>query len=293
LRALVADDVSPSSLFIETEFYQDWLKPAHEAESATGIKLAHDENWMAMLASHYGGGTAKRYNRELPYVLGSNALKIRRALDLNRITRSAAVKQLASNVLYSFATPAFVLNADARILSMNAAAEKELVSGRSFRLSAQRRLVHADERISRRIAETAAQIAANRGPLSDGCDIDISRSTRFAVSIFSFMPPLSGQLLMSGNSLGHLALVLLRHQDRLLSADDWGPYSLTPAERRLANCIATGASLRDSANQIGITYETARNQLKSIFAKTRTRRQAELVALRARMSGKQLSNSDN
>src|SRR5690242_9698143 len=75
LRTLIADEVSPSSQFIETEFYQDWLKPTCEAESASGIKLAHDDSWMAMLATHYGSRTAKRYNRELPFVLANNALK--------------------------------------------------------------------------------------------------------------------------------------------------------------------------------------------------------------------------
>jgi DNA-binding CsgD family transcriptional regulator len=292
LRALAADEVAPSSLFMETEFYQDWLKPVHEAESAVGIKLAHDESWMAMLASHYGGGTVKRYNRELPFVLSNNALKIRRALELNRIARSAAVKQLASNFLHSFLTPAFALNAQGRILSMNAAAEKELVCGKSFRIGAQQRLLHVDEHVSQRIVATAAQIAANRGPLSGGCDFEISRPASLSVSVFAFVPRLSDQLFIPGNSLGRFALLLFRQPDRLLSLDDWGPFSLTPAERRLANHIAAGTSLRDSANQTGITYQTARNQLKSIFAKTRTHRQSELVALRARMSGKRISSSD-
>ena len=60
-------------------------------------------------------------------------------------------------------------------------------------------------------------------------------------------------------------------------------FGLTAAEARLAILIATGASLETVADEIGIAHETARNQLKAIFAKTDTHRQAELVALLARL----------
>jgi len=56
-------------------------------------------------------------------------------------------------------------------------------------------------------------------------------------------------------------------------------FGLTAAEARLASRIAAGAALDDIAVQLGISRETARNQLKAVFAKTETHRQAELVAL--------------
>jgi DNA-binding CsgD family transcriptional regulator len=54
-------------------------------------------------------------------------------------------------------------------------------------------------------------------------------------------------------------------------------FGLTPAEARLALLLVTGETLRSAAVKLSITYETARSQLKSIFNKTRTHRQAELV----------------
>jgi DNA-binding CsgD family transcriptional regulator len=58
-------------------------------------------------------------------------------------------------------------------------------------------------------------------------------------------------------------------------------YKLTPAEARLAAFMAGGARLVDAAAELGIAKETARTQLRAIFAKTRTGRQAALVALMA------------
>jgi DNA-binding CsgD family transcriptional regulator len=51
------------------------------------------------------------------------------------------------------------------------------------------------------------------------------------------------------------------------------------AEARLAALISTGISPKTVAEQLGIAKETARTQLKAVFAKTSTHRQSELVAL--------------
>jgi DNA-binding CsgD family transcriptional regulator/PAS domain-containing protein len=56
-------------------------------------------------------------------------------------------------------------------------------------------------------------------------------------------------------------------------------YGLTPAEARLACEMLGGSSLQDAADKFEVAIGTARNQLKQIFAKTDTRRQAELVRL--------------
>jgi DNA-binding CsgD family transcriptional regulator len=61
-------------------------------------------------------------------------------------------------------------------------------------------------------------------------------------------------------------------------------FELTPAEARLAVQIAAGRTLSDIAQLSRISISTARTQLSSVFAKTHTARQAELVALLARVS---------
>ena len=54
-------------------------------------------------------------------------------------------------------------------------------------------------------------------------------------------------------------------------------FGLTPAEVRLVLRLVAGDSLRSAAKALGIQYETVRTHLKSVFQKTGTRRQAELV----------------
>ena len=58
-----------------------------------------------------------------------------------------------------------------------------------------------------------------------------------------------------------------------------GLFDLTPSEARVAKALAGGAEIDTVAATFGVTPATIRSQLKSIFAKTGTRRQADLVAI--------------
>jgi DNA-binding CsgD family transcriptional regulator len=58
-----------------------------------------------------------------------------------------------------------------------------------------------------------------------------------------------------------------------------GLFDLTPAEGKVARELARGKSVEDIATLHGVTVETVRTHVKSIFAKTGSNRQPELVAL--------------
>jgi DNA-binding CsgD family transcriptional regulator len=60
-------------------------------------------------------------------------------------------------------------------------------------------------------------------------------------------------------------------------------FGLTVAEAKLAAKLASGVGIDGAAAALGVSRETARTQLKAVFAKTNTRRQAELAALVARL----------
>jgi DNA-binding CsgD family transcriptional regulator len=56
-------------------------------------------------------------------------------------------------------------------------------------------------------------------------------------------------------------------------------YDLTPAESRIASLLVAGATPDEVATQTKVKITTIRSQLSSLYSKTRTRRQAELVRL--------------
>jgi DNA-binding CsgD family transcriptional regulator len=59
---------------------------------------------------------------------------------------------------------------------------------------------------------------------------------------------------------------------------------LTRAEARLALTLGQGTALRSAADELGVSYQTARTQLRDIFSKTGIHRQAELVRLIANLA---------
>lgn len=54
-------------------------------------------------------------------------------------------------------------------------------------------------------------------------------------------------------------------------------FKLTPAQARLATLLHNGASVKQAAEQLGITEGSARQYLRRIFAKTGTNRQIDLI----------------
>jgi DNA-binding CsgD family transcriptional regulator len=62
-------------------------------------------------------------------------------------------------------------------------------------------------------------------------------------------------------------------------------YGLTIAEAHLTTVLLEGHSLREAAELCGVTQNTAKTQLKSVFAKTQVRRQGELIKLLLTSSG--------
>lgn len=61
-------------------------------------------------------------------------------------------------------------------------------------------------------------------------------------------------------------------------------FDLTPAEAKVAIEICSGKTLSEVASSAKLSNATLRTQLSSVFSKTQTRRQSELVALLARVA---------
>lgn len=76
----------------------------------------------------------------------------------------------------------------------------------------------------------------------------------------------------------HCALIAARPEAGEEALDIFrNALGLTPAEARLAARLRFGMSLKEASEELGISVNTARNQLKSVFDKLGVNRQADLV----------------
>ena len=79
------------------------------------------------------------------------------------------------------------------------------------------------------------------------------------------------------------AVMLVTRAEQRIPKDTWLQtlYGLTKAESKLAVLIAAGMDGPEAAGKLGLTAETVRTRLKTVFIKTNTRRQSDLARLLA------------
>jgi DNA-binding CsgD family transcriptional regulator len=194
----------------------------------------------------------------------------------------AATSRLA-DAMGATGQPAALIGRDGRVVHMNARFELLLRDGlyvRAGRLGswnpdAQRRLSAAVERAIRHDGTLREPFTAVVLPRRDG------------------LRPLVAQVVPVvglAHDILHLVAAIVTLTD--LEASEAPPaaalleqaFGLTPAEARLAARISGGDTLPDISRAENVSRETLRSRLKTIFEKTGTGRQAELVLLLSKLT---------
>lgn len=259
-----------------TEFYTDFLKPSGRVARGTGIKLFAGSNRLALLTTNYSEAASSHYDELFSDILRVIGPRIQAALHLARVTQTSTTLMTTKTLIDLIAGAAFVVDAELTLLTAN---EQGLawLEGMGRRARSLTGLPFAAD-LSRAVSRTL------RGPPgSAGADLLVRTDTGsdrlscIRLTDTAHALPKLGPLLAADSS----CLVVVRAQDDV-TPDMAERYALTKAEARIARHLARGESLIQTADAIGISHETARTHLKSIFAKTDTKRQAELVLLLAK-----------
>lgn len=171
------------------------------------------------------------------------------------------------------------LDAAGRVLAVSPAAEKMLGQALRLRNGA---LEVADPALGRRLA-ALIEAAVRHPQQADGMPPPLGLSAGAGRTLHVDALPLPRDVTPPRRIVALLSLRETGDGARSLAETLRQRFALTPAETRLALALAGGGCLRAAAERNGVRVSTARVQLKSIFWKTETHRQAELVALLARL----------
>jgi DNA-binding CsgD family transcriptional regulator len=193
----------------------------------------------------------------------------------------AVAGQEARELLDLFPVGVILLSPTSRVIAANRGAQRILAERDGLSLQEQR-LLAAYPRETRELHALVRAAAANgAGELADG------RSAK-PLSRPSGRRPLQTLIARLGANggpvAGHpsaIALFVADPEERVeIPADRLRRlYGLTSSEARIASCVAAGLRPEDVAQELGVQTNTVRMHLKRVFAKTRTRRQSELVGL--------------
>jgi len=101
-------------------------------------------------------------------------------------------------------------------------------------------------------------------------------------SVYAFYTLLSPQREVGAYGLRPVVMLIFYHPASAPAIDAsllYAVFGLTPAEARIATLLADGLSLKEIARVQGTQHDTVRKQLRSIYQKTSTNRQPELIRL--------------
>jgi DNA-binding CsgD family transcriptional regulator len=206
-----------------------------------------------------------------------------------RLTETATLSTSAGRVVLSHVTnalgfikrPAIALDRFGSVLDVNAVAEAILGSGDIS--IAGKSLVLSDKR-----AQAAFNALLDR--LRTATDLDALGVAPIVIRREGRLPVVMRVLSVDGAArspfLGARAILIFSGFDdgeAEQSAMLRQAFQLTASEARLALCLAAGKSLEETALDMAIVLETVRSHLKSVFRKTGTHRQGELIALISRL----------
>jgi DNA-binding CsgD family transcriptional regulator len=196
------------------------------------------------------------------------------------IDRSYALGTL--DALSRLGLGAIVLDHDKRVVELNDEAKKCL--GSCIRI-VDGRLAGIERNSNEHFQSLITAAAQPEGGMSADQESFVLLPGLGARPVIAYATPIPSVRRQEAVGLG--AIILLVSQDghrvpdtRLLEA----LFALTPAEMRLAVALARGLDLQSIAQSHHTTVGTLRVHLKSIFEKTNTSRQAELILLLARLS---------
>ncbi|NJD06360.1 MAG: hypothetical protein FIA97_07655 [Methylococcaceae bacterium] len=264
---------------VRTEFYRDFWAPLGIHSSLSALVCAQESNGMPrVVLSLYRppecpGFASEEYERTmrlLPH--------LQRALRLHHLTRDLQAKAaLGQQAVDALNVPMLIVDGQGRLLHWNSGAKQLLDTGHSGLVVKSGRISTA--RVGDKV-KLGKLLADATGKAAVGGAMFIS-SPKDTASWNLFVAPLPGSSPLSGDRQIPLVLLLLVNQALPLTPLKLVGrlYGLSPAEVRLAAALMEGISPEAHAESMRVSISTVRTQLRSLFAKTNTRRQGELIAL--------------
>ena len=278
-RIIIDEEWLPRSEFESSEYYNDFLKPL-SAEWGMVVRLGLRGSEVATInvARSFRRGRFEPHEIDLasrlqPHLVRAYALS-------ERLATLQALNANFAQALDRSPLAMLLLSGEGRILHANIQGERLLSVGDLLcviggRLSGVR--PYDDQQFSRLIAEAAAPGWERR---TAGAISLRSPKRPFALSMTVSPLHLDRTTVFSG---GRAVLVCVSDPASTSSTPTSATlatlFSLTASEARLAADLRAGLSLKAAAELHSVSVNTVRAQLTSIFAKTGTHRQSELMRL--------------
>ena len=272
-------DVVPLDDFQRSEFYNGWARPQGLCSPITLVTHRTPGKYLPLtLVKPDGAGEASADDRSIiarfaPHLI--HAMTVALQLQSAKARHDQLLLALAA-----LPNGAALVDERRRVMFTNPAAESFLDRAARQPLDIVRgELVARDPGSDGRLQAALSQALATDIP-PRGTSVTIQRPEGIGSITLNLSPLPRGTAwdVAADTDGGGRAACLILIDDAGVSALARN-YHLTPAEARLVEAVIVGKGLSWAARELGISRSTAHTHLDKVFQKTRTNRQAELVAL--------------
>lgn len=282
-RFIVLGDLFPEVELTESRFYKEWMEPQKLAPCwpiGCSIQLdGRDQAGWLYLCRPAGGDPFSDADLALcdpllPHL--QRALRIHLTLTSSRHERAAL-----GEVIDRLPTGVLLLDSQRQVVSKNSSAVAILAMNDGFKLGSGGPCAEMprDNEALKRAVSSAVEPDPGEVVHATGFTTITRPSGKrsFIVMVTPLLAASPGS--QSGDAVA--SLFIADPESGQVSATQVleHVYQLTHAEADLVRLLSQGYSLEQAAARRGVTINTARGQLKQVFAKTDTRRQGELVRL--------------
>ncbi len=277
-----AHDVVPLDTLKNTEFYHDWVVPQGDIATGFTSNLSRTKGCFINLACNISldhleeGELARHFLLTLePHLKRSFAIS-------RRLGGTKLREKTMETILDRQGNAILLLDEDGRLDYANKKGEELLRAANIVKCNPDHRLVFTSRKdqinISKQIRHLMGLEHTNR--------ISVKLSLPEDNPFIALVTPVTGNRYQSDHLMEGMVLrkkrVMITLIDPLFRPADperliASAYGTTPAETRLVLALLQGLSVRESAEQAGTTYQTARSQLQVVFRKLDVRSQSHLV----------------
>jgi DNA-binding CsgD family transcriptional regulator len=279
-QPIATADLMPYPEFLETRFYKEWARPQGLVDFVSAV-LDKSVTTAALFGvfRHERNGvvdedTRRRMRIIVPHI--RRAVLIGNVLQLNHSETKAF-----ADTLGGLAAGVFLVDKSARIVFANASGQAMLDEG-GVLCRKNDALAAIDPRAGTTLSDAIASAGEGDGAVgAKGIAVPLSLPPQ-DVWLGHILPLTSGARQSAGLAYSAVAAVFA-HKASVETPSAMEAmaksYRLTPGELRVLNAMNDVGPVSSVAEALGISEATVKTHLQHLFAKTGTKRQAELVKL--------------
>jgi DNA-binding CsgD family transcriptional regulator len=282
------EPLKSDSTFKNSEYINDFTLPQDKIYTVGGYILKTEQDVIMLAMQRDSKGQA--YEPDEIAMINLFVPHLRRALMLNKqFCELYDMKQTGEQILGKLSYGIVLFEEGLKPVFLNDKAEKLFSQEPGFSIGAGRLKIPFSNENSRliRMIQQALDQASGRGLMGDSAmQAGLENSDRPPINIIVL--PLTPRVLPMGflRARPRVALLLIDpdYSGELKPSVLHQLFGFTTAEARLARELVAGQSLPEIIASRGVSRNTLRSQTKSLFDKTGTKRQPELVKMLAGLS---------